>query len=193
MYLEKNKILIPAAFLITIICVVITTLSCTREKTATDKTEKAPIPSGPIIDLSKDKTPLLSPEMNSDDPKALARLGDRYFESKRFQEAIEVYEKVLKLNPKDIDTHNDLGLAYYYTGQSEMAITKLREGSEVMPGYQRIWLSLGFILKASGKVQEAKEPLRKAAELNPNTDVGLEAKKMLDLVIDSGDILFLED
>lgn len=53
------------------------------------------------------------------DPQSLASLGDEYFESSNYKQANEIYKKALEINPNDIDTLNDLGLAYHYTGNSE--------------------------------------------------------------------------
>jgi len=48
-----------------------------------------------------------------------------------------------------------------------------------MPSYQRIWISLGFVLSSAGNNTEAKTALSKAVELGPDTPVGIEAKRML--------------
>ena len=117
-----------------------------------------------------------------DNPQSLALLGDKYFETGRYIQAIEIYKKVLKLSPNDVDTYNDLGLAYHYTGNPELAVDTLKNGTEVMPSHQRIWLSLGYVLMSSGKNQEARQALEKAAELNPETDVGQEASRMIGLL-----------
>ncbi len=132
--------------------------------------------SGPLVDVDIGKKLQNLPE----DPAALAKMGDEYFEKNMFGPAIEIYEKALKLNPNDIDTYNDLGLAYHYTGQSATAIERLRKGTEVMPSYQRIWLSLGYILLSSDRKDEARPVLKKAMELAPESTVGVEAKRMLD-------------
>jgi tetratricopeptide (TPR) repeat protein len=116
---------------------------------------------------------------DADNPKALAQLGDRYFEGGRYVEAVDIYNKVLSLDPNDVDTYNDLGLAYQYLKQPDKAIETLRKGSEIMPSYQRIWISLGFVLSSAGNNTEAKTALSKAVELGPDTPVGIEAKRML--------------
>ncbi|MEF9437776.1 MAG: tetratricopeptide repeat protein [Candidatus Mariimomonas ferrooxydans] len=103
-------------------------------------------------------------------------------ESKGFQDAIDIYETVLKLNPDDVDTYNDLGLALHYIGKSDRAIDTLRRGTEVNPSFQRMWLSLGFVLTATEKNDEAKKALKKAFELDPHSEPGLEAKRILGLL-----------
>jgi tetratricopeptide (TPR) repeat protein len=137
---------------------------------------------------SRDMTPpSLDPLMDRDFDRVipveeLEVVGDKYFENRRFAQAIEIYEKVLELNPDDVDTYNDLGLAYHYTGKSSIAVDILKKGARIIPSYQRIWLSLGFILMSVGNNEEAKSALKEAVDLNPETDVGQEAKRMLGLL-----------
>ncbi len=154
------------------------------EKPADESSKRTFVP-GPIIDSDiKKRGPLEQAGKGSESPESLARLGDKYFENNRFEEAIVVYEKVLKLNPDDVDTYNDMGLALYYTGKSDIAIETLRKGTEVMPSFQRIWLSLGFVLTSTGKNEEAKLALKKAIDLNPNSEQGREAKRILGKIME---------
>ena len=118
-----------------------------------------------------------APEEN--DPQKMALRGDQYFEDKLYGQAIELYLKVIKLDPKDVDTYNDLGLSYYYTGSPDLAVNTLRKGTKINPRFQRIWLSLGFVLGSTGNIEDAKSSLKKAADLNPNNDVGQEAMRIL--------------
>ena len=113
------------------------------------------------------------------DPQSLASLGDQYFESNNFKQAIEIYKKVLEENPSDVDTLNDLGLAYHYTGNSDLAEEALIKGTEIAPSFQRIWLSLGYVLKSEGKNEEAISVLQKTVDMDPDSEVGQEAERML--------------
>ena len=117
--------------------------------------------------------------VDTSDPQSLARLGDEYFESSNYEQAIEIYKKVLEDNPSDIDTFNDLGLAYHYTGNSELAEETLIKGVEIAPEFQRIWLSLGYVLKSAGKDDESRPVLQKTVDMDPDSDVGQEAIRML--------------
>ncbi len=149
---------------------------------AVDNLEQTPV-QGPIVDSGiTPPVPLDQLGVNTSDPIALASLGDRYFESNNFQQAIKIYEKVLELNPNDVDTYNDLGLALHYTGQSFAAVETLRKGVNVVPTYQRIWLSLGFVLASSNRSEEAKPALQKAVDLDPQSTMGQEAQRILGLL-----------
>jgi len=140
-------------------------------------------PGGPLVDINPNRlTPMGELGVDMKDPAALAELGDRYFESRNYGQAIELYKKVIELKPDDMDTYNDLGLAYFYSKQSELAVTTLKKGTEVMPSFQRIWLSYGFVLMSTGSNEEAKTALKTAADLEPGSEVAQEANRMLGLV-----------
>jgi Flp pilus assembly protein TadD len=81
-----------------------------------------------------------------------------------------------------VDTYNDLGLAQHYSGKSDNAIETLTRGTQVVPSYQRIWLSLGFVLVSTGREFEAKPALKKAVEIAPDSTVGKEAQRILGLL-----------
>ncbi len=115
----------------------------------------------------------------ADTAESLAALGDSYFGTGRYGEAIGAYRRVLALDPKDADTYNDMGLALHYTGKSEEAVEALKKATSLDPAMQRAWLSLGFILKAIGKHKPSREALEKVIALDPGSAQGIEAKKML--------------
>ena len=117
--------------------------------------------------------------VDTSDPQSLALLGDQYFESRNYEQAIELYKKALEINPNDIDTSNDLGLAYHYTGNSDLAEEVLLKGIEADPEFQRIWLTLGYVLKSAGKSEEARSVLQKTVEMGSDNEIGQEAIKML--------------
>ena len=158
-------------------------ISLTRSERMQERPVGRSIPSGPIVDTGITKTgPLDRVKELPETPEALAALGDKYFEANRFEEAIDIYKKALKLNPDDADTYNDLGLALHYTGKTAEAVETLKKGTVAGPYYQRIWLSLGFVLVSAGRNEEAGPALKKAIELDPDSTPGLEAKKMLEMI-----------
>ncbi len=133
----------------------------------------------PPVPYMEEGLPLQSGRL-PDDAESLAMLGEKYFRENRFIKAIEMFERVVKLDPDNVDAYNDLGLAYHYTGRSDIAVDRLRMGAVVGPSYQRIWLSLGFVLLAEGRPDDARPALQRAVELDPDSGAGREAKSMLD-------------
>jgi len=150
---------------------------------AQEQTSVPPGPSGPMVEQDLNKVvPVEELGVDTKNPQALAVLGDKYFEESKFNQAIEIYKKVLELDPQDIDTYNDLGLAYQYVNRTDLAIDTLTKGVKAVPSYQRIWLSLGFVYMSAGNNAEAKAALKKAVELDPQSDIGQESMRMLSLI-----------
>jgi len=180
---DKNPSFRPSSLgLIIILCLALSifTSSCDRKEDAAQGNRGRAAVTGPIIDPNLSGGVMDRLELNSQSPESLAILGDRYFESGNYVQAIKAYRKALEKNPMDVDTYNDLGLSLQYIGQPNEAIDILRQGSQLDPNYQNVWLSLGFVLFQSAKNEEASTALKHAAEINPNTPQGLEAKKILE-------------
>jgi tetratricopeptide (TPR) repeat protein len=117
--------------------------------------------------------------LSTEDPALIARLADDYFKQKKYPQAIELYERALKINPEDVETYNDLGLSLFYIGQSQQAVEILQTGASKRPDFQRIQLTLGFVQAQVGDKAAAATAFKKAIELGPENTVGQEARRML--------------
>lgn len=176
-----KKLTIGLIIIIFVGVVILAVTTSDHRKEGATPAQRGPVTGGPAMGQNVQR-PLELPETLPEDPRELADLGDKFFESGAYDKAVIIYGKVIEKNPNDIDTYNDMGLALYYTGRTSEAVSILKKGTEVSPSYQRVWLSLGFILKAAGNDGEAKNALQKAAEINPQNDVGQEAVKMLQTI-----------
>ncbi|VAV85304.1 hypothetical protein MNBD_DELTA01-1219 [hydrothermal vent metagenome] len=110
-----------------------------------------------------------------------SRLGDAYFDMKDFNSAVVSYKKAISINPSDVDAYNDLALSYHYLDNTAEGLAYVNQGIEKNPGYQRIWLTKGFLMAFGvGSSEEAAAALQKAHELDPTTPVGQAAKAYLE-------------
>jgi tetratricopeptide (TPR) repeat protein len=178
------------AVLFTVIVIALV-LSLKRSPSTTEESQSQDYPtpsvSGSLIEFNAKEQQYL--EIIRNDPQNIrvrARLADLYFESSMFEKAITAYKELLELDDTDGDTYNDLGLSYHYSGRSDLAIETLRKGAEVASSFQRIWLSLGFVLAANNKADEARTSLKKAIQLDSETDVATEARRILGILDQSG-------
>lgn len=179
---KKWLIVAIAALTGGIIAVSFMTGTSSRQEPA-QRESQSPVPPGPLLDSAARRViPLDELDVDKNDSRALAGLGDQYFEGGNYEQAIVIYQKVLELDPADVDTYNDLGLAFYYTGNANIALATLEQGTQIGPSFQRIWLSLGFVRMNAGSLEGAKEALGKAAGLDPDSEVGQEAKRLLGLL-----------
>ncbi|MDJ0861412.1 MAG: tetratricopeptide repeat protein [Gammaproteobacteria bacterium] len=118
-------------------------------------------------------------ELSTEDPILLARLGDQLFEQRQYARAVAAYERAVRFNPSDVDSYNDLGLVLQYLGRSAEALAVLKKGIAQDGTYQRIHLTLGFVQLQSGDTPAAVAALQRAIELDPESDVGQAASRML--------------
>ena len=116
---------------------------------------------------------------NPEDFEALSTLGDRYFESARYLEAIQTYDKALVVNPMCADCWNDKGLAQYYMGDPKSALESFDKAIAIDPEYVHVWLSKGYVLFSVGKYQEAIPVLNKVKELDTTGGLAAEADKFI--------------
>jgi tetratricopeptide (TPR) repeat protein len=103
---------------------------------------------------------------NPEDFNTLSALGDLYFESAQYVEAIQTYDKALAVNPMCADCLNDRGLAFFYAGDPVSALESFDKAIAIAPEFTHAWLSKGFVLTSEGRYQEAIAPLNKVKELD---------------------------
>ncbi len=109
----------------------------------------------------------------------LARTADRHFTDGRFEEAADEYTRLLEQAPHSIDIYNNLGLTLHYIDRNQEAIRHIEKGIALDATHQRIWLTLGFVQGSMGEVDAARRAYSKAVELDPKSQVGREASRLL--------------
>lgn len=124
--------------------------------------------------------------MNPTDFATLSKLGDMYFESARYVEAFQTYDKALAVNPNCADCYNDRGLSLYYIGDPTSALESFDKAIAIDPGFVHAWLSKGFVLTAEGRHQEAVVPLNKVKEIDSSGVLALQADKFLAMGVEKG-------
>ena len=63
---------------------------------------------------------------NPKDVQPRVQLGNMFFDGEQYPQAITWYEQALALDPRDANVSTDLGVAYYYTNQSDRALDAVR-------------------------------------------------------------------
>lgn len=131
---------------------------------------------------AEDASTRIPAELLASNPVLLSQEADRLFAAQRFDEAATLYRKLLELEPGDTGAYNDLGLALHYAGNTAEGLDILRTSADGAPEFQRIWLSLGFVAAQAGETDQARRALTKAQTLDPDSDVGAEATRLLGLL-----------
>lgn len=108
-------------------------------------------------------------------------LGNLYFDSERFDQAIPWYESALKLVPSSVEVSTDLGVSYLYTQQTDRAIAQFENSVKIDPKHLKTWLNIG-IAKAmvKGDVPGGEAAWKKVIELAPGTEEARRAQQGID-------------
>jgi tetratricopeptide (TPR) repeat protein len=118
-------------------------------------------------------TPMLRPPANNA-PTTAVRARDRLEEGialareKRNDEAIQVLEEVIRLDPTSMPAWEQLGWCYWAAGRREDAIVLWNRLLALDPGNPAAYSLLGRAAVANNDLDKAIEYNRKSLELNPN-------------------------
>jgi Flp pilus assembly protein TadD len=92
---------------------------------------------------------LQSLKINSRNVEVLDSLGAALIKERRFDEAILVLQRAVKMNPKIAQSHYNLGVALFHVGASQAAAHHLRRARDIKPDLGKVNLLLDEIQKNS--------------------------------------------
>jgi tetratricopeptide (TPR) repeat protein len=82
--------------------------------------------------------------------------------------ATAAYEKVIQINPKNLDAKTDLGICYVEgSGEPMKGIMMLREVIRENPNHENAQFNLGVLSMKSGQYAKAVERFEKVLQINP--------------------------
>ena len=102
-------------------------------------------------------------------PQELAQ-GQRWLQQGRYQQAIEVFEKAIRLDPAADAIYHNLAFAYRKINQYDKSLSAYRAAIRLDPGYAPSYYGMGLTYNLMGKYQEAISPLQTAIRLDPKSD-----------------------
>jgi tetratricopeptide (TPR) repeat protein len=95
-------------------------------------------------------------------------LGDALLRQGKLNEAIDQYQKAIRLKPDYANSHNNLGIALARKGQTDEAIRQYREAIRLKPDHADAHNGLGVALHAKGQMDESVRHLQEALRLKPD-------------------------
>lgn len=115
--------------------------------------------------------------------KTWLRAADAYYQAYSFattperrkllgEEARALYDKVLALNPDNLDAKTNLGMAYMSSDDPVKGIGLMREVLAADPNNQKVLYNLGILAIQSGQFDKAAERLGQLVQINPNSVEG---------------------
>jgi tetratricopeptide (TPR) repeat protein len=137
----------------------------------------------PGVDLSKmNEIKTLEDKISADpeDSQAQLQLANLKHDSGMFESAIINYKKYLETNPSDADARVDMGVCYFILKNYNEAIAEMKKAVQYNPKHQLAYINLGIVSLSAGSLDDAKKFWQKAMDLDPGSDNGLKAKKLLE-------------
>ena len=117
---------------------------------------------------------------NPDDMRSLLTLANVCQDGRFFDKAIAQYRKYLEKNPRDANARVDMGICYFETSSLEEARKEMEMALKSDPKHVAAHFNLGIVSLRAGKIKEANEWFKKTIALAPNTDMGQQAKQILE-------------
>jgi putative PEP-CTERM system TPR-repeat lipoprotein len=97
--------------------------------------------------------------------------GHRYFEAKKYREAIIEYRNAVRLDPRFAEARQRLATSYLQTADVVNALREQVRAADLLPGDAGVQVEAGNLLLLVGRFEDAKARATKALAINPK-DVG---------------------
>ncbi len=103
------------------------------------------------------------------DPALLADVGNIYYDAHQFAQAIDYYNRSLKLQPANTNVRTDLGTAYWYLGDADNAISQFQTVLKTEPTKSNTLFNLGVVeWQGKGNAKAAAASWQKLLDTNPS-------------------------
>lgn len=97
--------------------------------------------------------------------------GDKFYNRKKYDEAIESYTRAIELNPKDYSFFNNRGVAFHAKGELENAIADYTKAVELNPNHFSSFNNRGAAYEDLNMIEQAIADYEKALELDPKNKI----------------------
>ncbi|MBW7957400.1 MAG: tetratricopeptide repeat protein [Deltaproteobacteria bacterium] len=119
----------------------------------------------------------------SDPAKAHFEKGVQHLLKKEYDLAIKEYETVLQYNPKSAETYNNLGFAYFDTGEFEKASEAQKKAVEIKPDMANAYYGLAMAQEKTGDLVGALESWKAFSGLTqPNSKWWAKAQERIQVL-----------
>ena len=141
------------------------------QKPATIETGNAP---GMSVDPNTQKTlERLQAQLNQNpgNVQTWIQLGNLYYDTNNFQEAIFHYQHALMMDSTNTDVRVDMGICYFNTGQPERAVEEMKKALSLNPNHLNALFNIGIVSNSMGERDEAERHWKQYLSLRPTGDL----------------------
>src|SRR6266853_2065513 len=107
--------------------------------------------------------------MQGKNAAACREVGEKYFKSRRFKEAVEQFQEYIWLNPNDAAGHHSLGMAYCELGDFAQAVDPFLRALRLGPEFAEVYHSLGLVYSKLEQHEKAVRAFQDAIRLEPDS------------------------
>lgn len=108
-------------------------------------------------------------QSNPKDAQLLYKVGNIYYDTQQYPDAVKYYEQAAQLNPKALDVRTDLATAYFYTGDADKSLAEFNDVLKMDPNFANALFNQGMVLwQAKNDLNGAVTSWKKLLETNPN-------------------------
>ncbi|HMK22155.1 MAG TPA: tetratricopeptide repeat protein [Terriglobales bacterium] len=121
--------------------------------------------------------------------KLLAQIGNIYYDTQQFPVAIDYYQRVLQVVPKDASVRTDMATAFWYTGNADTAIAEFNRALSDEPNKPNALFNLG-IVQWQGKmdIKAALASWQRLLNTNPTYEGKAKVLELMEQVKKHSDI-----
>ena len=146
--------------------------SSTPPIAASSSTAGAPQPQTPLIDPAEFQRNEASLKAlistNPKDANAMVKLGNLYYDSSRFLEAVDWYGKALEIEPNNISARTDRGSCYWSLGRADEAIAEFQKSLQLNPTHSQTLYNMGIVyLHGKNDMNQTRQYWEKLLATNP--------------------------
>ena len=114
------------------------------------------------------------------DPDLLARIGNLYYDSQIYPQAIDYYQKSLAIRPSDPDVRTDMGTAMWYSGDADGALKQFATSLTYNPTHNGTLFNRGVVLwQGKNDAKGAIASWQKLLQVNPNYPERAKVEQMI--------------
>lgn len=108
---------------------------------------------------------------NPNDTKLLVQIAGLYDKAHQFKDAAEYYGKAVRLDPKNLETRNQMASCLYYSGDIDGAIAQLQQSLKADPKNVNALFNLGMVRwKGKNDSKGAIAAWQQLLKTNPTLD-----------------------
>lgn len=117
----------------------------------------------------------------TEDLQSLIKSGNSEYDRGRYEEAVQYYEKALKIDGDRVDVLTDLATCYYFIGYISRSLEMFDKALTVDPDYPNALYNKGVVLKEGrGNLKAAAEVWRRYLQVAPDGYYAVNVKNYMD-------------